>query len=84
MVFKEKLPPSIATFFFPGAGYRTKKNKYYLQRQPALRTIKTHLRSTMGQSRLSDLATIMIHDNCVVDLDRVVDIFNNKSRRLIL
>ena len=50
----------------------------------ALRVIKNHLRSTMGEARLSGLATIYIHNRRAVDLDKVIDIFSAKSRRLTL
>ena len=52
----------------------------------ALRQIKSHLRSTMGESRLSGLATIFIHNSAgyPMNLDRIVDIFASTTRRLPL
>lgn len=44
----------------------------------ALRVIKNHLRSTMGEERLSGLATIYIHNGEHVDLDKA------KGRKLQL
>ena len=40
--------------------------------------------TAMGEARLSGLATIYIHNRRAVDLDKVIDIFSAKSRRLTL
>lgn len=41
-----------------------------------LRRLKTYLRSTMGQERLSDLAILQIERNRVIDSEIVIDEFN--------
>ena len=48
-----------------------------------LKNLKTFLRSTMGQQRLSSLALMHIHYNKVVNLDNVVDRFKLKCDRRI-
>ena len=50
----------------------------------ALRLLKTYLRSTMGQDRLSSLALAFIHRNVTVDIDAVVQEFARKQPRRIL
>ena len=42
----------------------------------ALRRLHTHMRASMGQSRLSSLALIHIHYDIAVDLDKTVDLFS--------
>ena len=49
-----------------------------------LKNLKTFLRSTMGQERLSSLALMHIHYHKSVDLDNVVDKFKLKSNRELL
>ena len=49
----------------------------------ALKNLKTFLRSTMGQERLSSLALMHVHYNLTVDLDNVVDRFKLKCNRRI-
>ena len=47
--------------------------------------LKSYLRSTMGQERLSSLALTFIHRNVQVDVDAVVKEFARKQpRRIIL
>ena len=48
-----------------------------------LKNLKTHLRSTMGQERMSALALMKIHYTTPVDLDDVVDRFKVMSNRRI-
>ncbi|KAL8564206.1 hypothetical protein ACOMHN_017475 [Nucella lapillus] len=43
-----------------------------------LRTLKTYLRSTMGESRLNELALMRIHRHIPVDIGAVVDAFATK------
>ena len=52
----------------------------------ALRRLKTYLRSTMGQKRVSNIALINIeraYANFVVsnDMDRIIDIFGRRNGR---
>jgi len=44
-----------------------------------LRRLKTYLRSTMGQERLSDLAILQIERNRVIDSEIVIDEFNTAA-----
>ncbi len=48
-----------------------------------LKNLKTYLRNTMGQERLSSLALMHIHYNIKIDLDDVVDVFKLKYNRRI-
>lgn len=50
----------------------------------ALRLLKTYLRSTMGQERLTSLAMPYIHKNLDVKADEVLDEFAKKNHRLTL
>lgn len=50
----------------------------------ALRKIKSYLRTTMVEERLSGLATLYIHSSFDMDLEGVIDIFASKNRRLLL
>lgn len=50
----------------------------------ALRLLKTYLRSTMGQERLTSLTMPFIHKNLKVEADEVLDEFAKKNHRLIL
>ncbi|CAC5416458.1 unnamed protein product [Mytilus coruscus] len=43
----------------------------------ALKRVKTYLRSTMGQERLSSLALLHVHSDFDIDTKEVVDTFNN-------
>ncbi|KAL8583481.1 hypothetical protein ACOMHN_056291 [Nucella lapillus] len=45
-----------------------------------LRTLKTYLRSTMGESRLNGLTLMRIHRHIPVDIGAVVDAFATKYR----
>jgi len=38
----------------------------------------------MGEGRLSGLATLFIHNNIPADVDKIVDIYAAKSRRMLL
>lgn len=49
----------------------------------ALKNLKTFLRSSMGQERLSSLALMHIHYTSPVNLDSVVDMFKLKCNRRI-
>ena len=50
-----------------------------------LRRLKTYLRSTMGQERLSGLALIHIQYGMELDLEEIINIFARKhSRRMEL
>ena len=50
-----------------------------------LRRLKTYLRSTMGQTRLNDLAILHIErqyvNTCLVNVDQVIDIFGSRKGR---
>ena len=52
----------------------------------ALRRLKTYLRSTMGQQRLSNLAMAHIEQEIAhkVDYSQIIDIFASKERRMDL
>ena len=50
-----------------------------------LRRLKTYLRSSMGQERLSGLALMHIHYGMELDLDEIINIFARKHpRRMVL
>ena len=49
-----------------------------------LKLLKTYLRTTMGQERLSGLALMSIHQDMEVKPEKVIDIFANKKNRRIL
>ena len=50
-----------------------------------LRRLKTYLRSSMGQERLSGLALMHIHYGMELDLDEIINIFARKRpRRMVL
>ncbi|PAA56516.1 hypothetical protein BOX15_Mlig007787g1 [Macrostomum lignano] len=50
-----------------------------------LRPLKSYLRSTMGQERLTGLAQLLIHKDMKLDIDKVIDQFvQNGSRRIDL
>ena len=46
-----------------------------------LRLLKTYLRSTMSQTRLSSLLVINVNRDIDIDIDKVVDAFAKKSPR---
>ena len=48
----------------------------------ALQLLKTYLRSTMTETRLSNLALLYIHSDLVVDVEDVSNRFAQKNRRL--
>lgn len=47
----------------------------------SLRRLKTWLRNTMGEDRLTGLALLHIHLDIDVDIDRIIDRFGNDSSR---
>jgi len=49
-----------------------------------LKRVKTYLRATMSQERLSALALLHIHRDIQLQLDAVVDTFNNTRQRKLL
>ena len=50
----------------------------------ALRRLKTYLRSTMGQERLSGLALLHTHYGTELDRNKVLHAFVRKNRRILL
>ena len=48
----------------------------------ALKLLKTYLRSTMVQDRISSLALIYIHKDLKIDIENIIDKFALQSRRL--
>lgn len=50
----------------------------------AMERVKTCLRSTMTDERLSGLALLSIHRDIEVDIEKVVDNFAKKDRRMRL
>ncbi len=51
----------------------------------AMKRIKTFLRASMSDSRISSLAVIHIHRDTAIDVDQVIDKFRDrKSRKLAL
>lgn len=49
-----------------------------------MKRVKTYLRSTMGQERLSSLALLHIHSDFDIELKEVIDIFDNAKHRKML
>lgn len=49
-----------------------------------LKRIKTYIRSTLGENRLNGLASLSIHREVNVDTEKIIDMFNVKSRRIDL
>ncbi len=49
-----------------------------------LRRLKTYLRNTMGEERLSALALLNVHNNINIDVDEVISEFKRSNRRIIL
>ena len=48
-----------------------------------LKNLKTFLRNTMGQERLSSLALMHVHYSLPIDFDDVIDTFKLKCNRRI-
>ncbi|KAK3083885.1 hypothetical protein FSP39_004713 [Pinctada imbricata] len=46
-----------------------------------LKRLKTYLRSTMGQTRLQNLAVLHTHSAIDVDVEKIIDIFADKKKR---
>ena len=49
-----------------------------------LRRLKTFMRSTMGQNRLTSLALMNVHREVKLDVDKIIDRFANKHPRRML
>ena len=51
-----------------------------------MKTIKTTLRNTMGDTRLSDLCVLAVERDVLIDFDNVVEVFytNHKNSRILL
>ena len=50
----------------------------------ALKRLKTYLRNTMDQDRLTDLALLAVHNDVTISRVEVINNFDLKNRRLIL
>ena len=48
----------------------------------ALRRLKTYTRSTMVAERLNGLALLHLHKYIIVNIDKVIDLYAMKNRRL--
>ena len=48
----------------------------------ALRRLKTYTRSTMVAERLNGLALLHVHKDIIVNMDKVIDLYAMKNRRL--
>ena len=48
----------------------------------AMRRLKTYTRSTMVSERLSGIALMHVHQEIVPDIEKVIDLFSTKNRRL--
>lgn len=48
----------------------------------ALKLLKTYLRSTMNEDRISSLALVYIHNDLKIDVEKIIDRFAIKNRRL--
>ena len=46
--------------------------------------LKTYARSTMVSERLNDIALMHVYQEIVLDVEKVIDIFSTKNRRLSL
>ncbi|XP_016658723.2 uncharacterized protein LOC107883372 [Acyrthosiphon pisum] len=46
-----------------------------------LRRLKTWLRSTMGQNRLSGLALLHVHRSISINIDKIIDTFSQMKKR---
>lgn len=49
----------------------------------ALKAIKSQLRTSMMEKRLSALACLLIHNDQSIDIEQVVENFSKKSRKLM-
>ena len=47
----------------------------------AMKRIKTYLRSTMGNDRLSSLALLHVHREIEIDVERVIELFASLNNR---
>jgi hypothetical protein len=47
----------------------------------AMKRIKTYLRSTMGNGRLSSLALLHVHREIEIDVERVIELFASLNNR---
>ena len=48
----------------------------------AMRRLKTYSRSTMVSERLNGIALMHVHQEIVPDIEKVIDLFSTKNRRL--
>ena len=48
----------------------------------AMRRLKTYSRSTMVSERLNGIALMHIHQEIISDIEKVIDLFSTKNRRL--
>ena len=48
----------------------------------AMRRLKTYTRSTMVSERLNGIALMHVHQEIVPDIEKVIDLFSTKNRRL--
>ena len=48
----------------------------------AMRRLKTYARSTMVSERLNGIALMHVHQEIVLDIEKVIDLFSTKNRRL--
>ena len=48
----------------------------------AMRRLKTYARSTMVSERLNGIALMHVHQEIVPDIEKVIDLFSTKNRRL--
>ena len=47
-----------------------------------MRQLKTYTRSTMVSERLNGIALMHVHQEIVPDIEKVIDLFSTKNRRL--
>ena len=48
----------------------------------AIRQLKTYTRSTIVSERLNGIALMHVHQEIVPDIEKVIDLFSTKNRRL--
>ena len=48
----------------------------------AMRRLKTYSKSTMVSERLNDIALMHLHQEIFPDIEKVIDLFSTKNRRL--
>ena len=48
----------------------------------AMRRVKTYARSTMVSERLNGIALMYVHQEIVHDIEKIIDLFSTKNRRL--